>query len=81
MIDPTRKGSVILIADDDMDDCFLMAEAFKNVPSVTMTRFVSDGQQLMAYLQSCDGTAAMPRPDLILLDLNMPIQDGREALL
>lgn len=73
----------ILIADDDADDCQLALEALEEARLANDVRFVRDGQELLEYLRRQDGyeaAAKSPRPGLILLDLNMPRKDGREAL-
>jgi CheY-like chemotaxis protein len=80
MTDQANKSAIILMADDDEDDCLLVREALKRNHIIAELRFVSDGRQLMEYLDSCEDSADTPRPDLILLDLNMPKQNGREAL-
>ena len=71
------------MADDDSDDCLLVKRAFKTSRLCNDLRFVSDGEDLMDYLyhrgKYTDSDQA-PRPGLILLDLNMPRKDGREAL-
>ncbi len=77
-----RKNS-ILIADDDLDDCYLVEEALCESGLNFNLSFVHDGIELLQYLnQSGSPTGSQPvqRPDLILLDLNMPRKDGREAL-
>jgi CheY-like chemotaxis protein len=80
-----RKNNpiVILVADDDADDRLLMKEALEENRLANDLHFVQDGEELMEYLchsgQYTDSIAA-PRPSLILLDLNMPRKDGREAL-
>ncbi|MFP5213682.1 MAG: response regulator [Acidobacteriota bacterium] len=75
---------VILVADDDEDDCMLLSDAFKEKGNHVDLRFVGNGQELLDYLHRLDGHPsdedAAPCPDLILLDLNMPTKDGREAL-
>ena len=79
------KSSVtILMADDDEDDRLLTADALKRSRLLNELRFVVDGQDLLHYLRGegvygADGIDA-PRPGIILLDLNMPKMDGREAL-
>ncbi|WP_128543898.1 response regulator [Larkinella soli] len=72
----------ILLADDDEDDRFLTREAFRQQFPVSEMIFVEDGEELMEYLQKTGRyeTAGHPLPELILLDLNMPKKDGREAL-
>lgn len=74
---------VILLAEDDEDDFILTQRAFKQVDLNESIRRVKDGVELMEYLRhegAFEDKAAHPRPDLILLDLNMPRKDGREAL-
>ncbi|MFQ5809041.1 MAG: response regulator [Armatimonadota bacterium] len=77
------KPITILVADDDEEDCMLIREAFQESRLVNGLRFVHDGEELMDYLHRRGKYAAptaAPRPGLILLDLNMPKKDGREAL-
>ena len=78
-----KKSITILMADDDPDDRFMAKEAFKEALLINDLRFVEDGEELMDYLchlgKYSDHKSA-PRPGLILLDLNMPKKDGREAL-
>jgi len=73
----------ILVADDDPDDRMMIEEAFEENRVVNAVEFVEDGEQLMAYLRR-EGEyahlAGRPYPGIILLDLNMPRKDGREAL-
>jgi CheY-like chemotaxis protein len=74
---------VILMADDDPDDRQMTQDAFERSKLGNELRFVEDGVELIDYLQRRGryaDPAASPRPDLILLDLNMPRMDGREAL-
>jgi CheY-like chemotaxis protein len=74
---------LILMADDDPDDCMLAQEALREARLANPLRTVGDGEELMDYLHHrgvyADPQSA-PRPGLILLDLNMPRKDGREAL-
>jgi CheY-like chemotaxis protein len=77
-------GFTILMAEDDPDDRFLMEQAFLETRTAGDLRFVEDGEELMRYLlRSGNYTdpGLSPRPALILLDLNMPRKDGRQALL
>lgn len=77
------KAISILVADDDSDDRMLLKEAFEENKIINAIDFVEDGEQLLAYLRR-EGPyahlAGRPYPGLILLDLNMPKRDGREAL-
>ncbi len=78
-----NKAITILMADDDPDDRQLTREAFEENHLANDLRFVEDGEELLDYLNrrgkyAAEGAA--PVPGLILLDLNMPRKDGREAL-
>ncbi len=78
-----RKTVTILMADDDEDDCMLAREALTESRLANDLHFVKDGEELIDYLyRRGKYTQAnnSPRPGLILLDLNMPRKDGREAL-
>jgi CheY-like chemotaxis protein len=74
---------IILMAEDDADDRFLAADALKEARVLNEIRFVVDGEELMDYLcrrgQYAD-PGSSPRPGLLLVDLNMPKKDGREAI-
>ncbi len=77
------KPITILMADDSEDDRFLAREALKESRVLNNLREVEDGEELMQYLHRVGGfadPAVSPRPGLILLDLNMPRKNGREAL-
>ena len=80
---PDAKRITILMADDDPDDRLLAAEAMRESRVANDLRFVEDGEQLLDYLNRRGrwaDPAQSPRPGLVLLDLNMPRMDGREAL-
>ena len=73
----------ILLADDDADDRMMAGEALAESRLANDLRFVEDGEELMDYLHRrgrFSDPVDSPRPGLILLDLNMPRKDGREAL-
>ena len=73
----------ILLADDDADDRMLARDALAESRVANDLRFVEDGEELLEYLHRRGRYAdpsTSPRPGLILLDLNMPRKDGREAL-
>ena len=74
---------VILMADDDADDRLLAKDALNECKITNALHFVENGEELLDYLRQEGKYASLvdtPRPGLILLDLNMPRKDGREAL-
>jgi len=78
-----RKTLVILMADDDADDRLLAQDAMHESRVLNELHFVENGVELLSYLRGDDGYSdrtLYPMPGLILLDLNMPKMDGREAL-
>jgi CheY-like chemotaxis protein len=78
-----RPAMTILCAEDDPDDRLLMQDALQEAPLGSRLLFMEDGEELMSYLHRRGpwaDPASSPRPSLILLDLNMPRKDGREAL-
>lgn len=78
-----KKLLTILMADDDEDDRLLAKEAMDESRVLNSLKFVEDGVELIAYLRGegkYGDRAQYPMPGLILLDLNMPKKDGREAL-
>ncbi len=73
----------VLLADDDEDDRMLTADALIESKAINKLYCVADGEELMDYLYHRGKYAPpteSPRPGLLLLDLNMPKKDGREAL-
>ena len=77
------KDGIILMADDDPDDFFLARDALKESGISNDFHLVADGEELMDYLYRRGKYMSLedaPFPCLILLDLNMPKKDGREAL-
>ena len=78
------KSINLLIADDDPDDRMMTQAALEESYLLNSLYFVENGQDLMDFLKrrgKYTDPATSPRPDLILLDLNMPRKDGREALM
>lgn len=77
------KPVTILMADDDEDDRLMTRDALKESHLTNELRFVEDGEELLSYLRhqgQYKSEKDAPRPGIILLDLNMPKMDGREAL-
>lgn len=77
---PVKEPVVILMADDDDDDFMLTQKALKASKLLNELVRVSDGEELMEYLLKKGEYKDAVRPGIILLDLNMPRKDGREAL-
>lgn len=70
----------ILLVEDSPSDTELTVEALSESRAVSHLNTVQDGAQALAFLRRQEGYAQAPRPDLILLDLNLPCKDGREVL-
>ena len=82
-MDILKKPVTILIADDDPDDRMLALEALNESKLSNNLYFVEDGEELLDYLKrrgQYSDPVSSPRPGLILVDLNMPRKDGREAI-
>jgi CheY-like chemotaxis protein len=82
-VSPTSHPLTILLVDDDDEDLLMTQEALRESRLGNDLRTARDGEELMDYLLRrgpYGDPSASPRPGLILLDLNMPKKDGREAL-
>ncbi len=83
MMNPNKRSIIILIADDDAEDRMLVKDALEESRLNNHIEFVENGEELMDYLNNrgkFNDKDKYPTPGLILLDLNMPKKDGREAL-
>ncbi len=70
----------ILMVEDNPADARLTKEAFKDAKVLNNMHVVADGEEAMLFLKKAGKYNESPRPDLILLDLNLPKKDGREVL-
>src|SRR6185503_12962685 len=77
---PNRKYVEVLLMDDDPGDVRLMMEGLKKSKLLINMQTVENGQLGLDYLRKKGPYSGATTPDLILLDLNMPIKDGREVL-
>jgi len=80
VLDPHSRSVEILLVEDNPDDVDLTIEAFKESSSKSRLHVVEDGVEALAFLRRQGTYAAAPRPDLILLDLNLPKKSGHEVL-
>jgi len=70
----------VLLVEDDPGDVLMTREAFADYKLRNQLHVVDDGVQALEFLRQEGGFANAPRPDIVLLDLNLPRMDGREVL-
>jgi CheY-like chemotaxis protein len=78
--DTAKRPLEILMVEDSSGDVIFTREAMKEAKVANRLSVVTDGIDAMAFLRQEGRFANVPRPDLILLDLNLPKKDGREVL-
>ncbi len=75
-----ERAIEVLLVEDDPGDVMMTREAFQDHKLHNQLHVVSDGAEAMAFLRQEGAYAGRPRPDLVLLDLNLPRMDGRQVL-
>jgi CheY-like chemotaxis protein len=76
----TPRPVEVLLVEDDPGDVLITQEAFKDYRIANNLSVVSNGEDAIAYLRGEGRFGGTPRPDLVLLDLNLPRRNGREVL-
>lgn len=79
-IHPESRPAEILLVEDNHYDVILTREGFKRAKLLVNLHHVENGRECMKFLRREGDYADVPKPDLLLLDLNMPVMDGREVL-
>lgn len=77
---PHGKSITVLMVEDSPSDALMTREALNHAKVINELHIVEDGVEALAFLRREGKYANAPRPDLILLDLNLPRKDGREVL-
>jgi CheY-like chemotaxis protein len=79
MPDKPRKAEILLV-DDSPDDIEITLASFSNVKLDNEIHIVNNGQEALSFLKNQGSFKDAPRPDLIFLDINMPVMDGNQTL-
>jgi len=76
----TPRPISVLLVDDDPGDVLMIEEALESTGAPRTVYVVNDGEEALAFLRQTGEFSQAPRPDVVLLDLNMPRMDGRQVL-
>src|SRR5262245_28721625 len=79
-VDAEDRIVSILVVDDNDDDVILLQESLKDQPAAQVVCVAHDGEEALAFLRREGRFGGMPRPALVLLDINMPRKNGFEVL-
>ncbi len=74
------EPACILVVEDNLADQYLFREGTKEAAQQVSLHFATNGEEALAFLRQQGCFSSSPRPDVVLLDLNLPLKDGREVL-